>query len=158
MTVYTFEEMKDKYLGKKGTPNRDKYEAKLAKDLAKTNAKYTCPGDYIRESIKQKKIKLKDFAVMMNMSQSNLTELLQSKRRITPLVAQRLETNLDYPEDYWLKLQDDYDTEKKLQKKESVVLTADWAEKMLKSMDELKSQISVLISLQQQNHQMSAAR
>ena len=33
MKVYTLEEMEDKYIGKKGTPERDQYEQELAEEL-----------------------------------------------------------------------------------------------------------------------------
>lgn len=35
MKFYTLEEIEDKHIGKKGTPNRDKYEAKLNSFLKK---------------------------------------------------------------------------------------------------------------------------
>ena len=33
MKVYTLDEMEDKYIGKVGTPERDKYEQELADEL-----------------------------------------------------------------------------------------------------------------------------
>ena len=33
MKTYTLDEMKDKHIGKVGTPERDKYEQKLAEEI-----------------------------------------------------------------------------------------------------------------------------
>ncbi|MBQ9253436.1 MAG: HigA family addiction module antidote protein [Bacteroidales bacterium] len=158
MEFYTLNEVDDQLFGKRGTPEREEFIRECEKEIKEAKKRFSCPGEYIREGIKQVGLKQKDFAVKMNMTPSNVTELLQSKRRITPLIAKRLEDVLYYPVDYWLNLQNEYDTEKKLKQKESVVLTVDWAEKMLQTMNELKNQIDVLISLQQQNHKTPATR
>ena len=37
MKVYTLEEIQDKYIGKLGTPQRDKYEQELSEELEPIN-------------------------------------------------------------------------------------------------------------------------
>ena len=152
MRVYTMDEIDNIILGPKGTAERDSFDKELEEERIKVASKYTCPGDYIRQGVKQKKIKLKEFAQMMNITPSNLTELLQSKRRITPLIAQRLEDNLDYPQDYWLKLQDDYDLEKKRKRKDSVIVDKSLMEQVLQELKRFNEQISILVALQKDNH------
>ncbi|MBR1769239.1 MAG: HigA family addiction module antidote protein [Bacteroidales bacterium] len=158
LEFYTFDETLDEAYGKRGTPEREEFEKECEEAVKEAKKRFSCPGDYVREGIKQVGLKQKEFAFKMNMTPSNVTELLQSKRRITPLIAQRLEDVLYYPADYWLNLQNEYDAERKQQKKETVVLTADWAERMIQSIDNLSNQLSVLISLQQQNSRNPATK
>ncbi|MBQ9254210.1 MAG: HigA family addiction module antidote protein [Bacteroidales bacterium] len=149
MRVYTDEEVKDIIFGQIGTPKRDALEKKLEKIEKKYKGKYNCPGDYIKENIKVEGMKQKECAEKLGITPSNLSEILKGKRRITPMIAERLEEVFDYPKEVWLQMQEDYDKEKELQKKESVVLTSEWAEKMLQTMNKLSEQMGVLISLQQ---------
>ena len=149
MRVYTMDEADNIIFGPKGTPKRDALEKKLEKIEKKYKGKYNCPGDYIKENIKVEGMKQKECAEKLGITPSNLSEILKGKRRITPMIAERLEEVFDYPKEVWLQIQEDYDKEKELQKKESVVLTSEWAEKMLQTMNKLSEQMGVLISLQQ---------
>ncbi|MDT7827684.1 helix-turn-helix transcriptional regulator [Pricia sp. S334] len=60
MKTYTFDEVKDKYIGKKGTSERDAYENELRLDLI---------GDAIRQARKER-----------NLTQSQLGELVGVKK------------------------------------------------------------------------------
>lgn len=158
LEFYTLDEVNDQLFGKRGTPEREEFEKECEEAVKEAKKRFSCPGDYVRESIKQVGLKQKEFAVKMNMTPSNVTELLQSKRRITSLIAQRLEDVLYYPADYWLNLQNEYDAERKQQKKESVVLTADWAERMIQSMDNLSNQLGAFLEWQRQNNHIPATK
>ncbi len=45
MKIYSFDEVKDKFIGLPGTPERDTYEAKLKAELKKLNSKNSTPGN-----------------------------------------------------------------------------------------------------------------
>jgi len=60
MKTYTFDEVKDKYIGKKGTSERDAYENELRLDLI---------GDAIKQARKER-----------NLTQSQLGELVGVKK------------------------------------------------------------------------------
>lgn len=60
MKTYAFDEVKDKYLGKEGTPERDAYENELRLDLI---------GDAIKQARKDR-----------NLTQSQLGELIGVKK------------------------------------------------------------------------------
>lgn len=60
MKTYTFNEVKDKYIGKKGTPKRDAYENELRLDLI---------GDAIKQARKER-----------NLTQAQLGELVGVKK------------------------------------------------------------------------------
>lgn len=150
MEFYTLDESLDLGIGKKDTATRKEFDKDIAKEKELLSKQYQCPGDYIKRELKQRGITQKDFALLMKMSQSNLTELLHGKRRITPLVAQRLETTLDIPKDVWLKLQSDYD-ERQKEKQDLSAVQISSIDDLTKAVNRLSEQISVLIALQNNN-------
>lgn len=158
MKVYTMDEVDEILFGPKGTPKRDALDKKLAAIEEQYKGKYNCPGDYIKEHIKVEGMKQKECAARLGITPSNLSEILKGKRTITPMIAERLEEVFDYPKEVWLNLQNRYDKEKQLQKKESVVLTADWAERMIQSIDNLSNQLGAFLEWQRQNNHIPATK
>ena len=66
------------------------------------------PGSILREELKERGIKQKDFAQSIGMRPTHLNALLHGARRITPQLAIRLEKALDIPAQSWMNLQDNY--------------------------------------------------
>jgi|GEM_PF-5447274 len=69
------------------------------------------PGFSLKEELKERGIKQKDFAEQIGMRPSHLSELIKGKRPITKYVADRLETALNIPASFWLNRQARYDYE-----------------------------------------------
>lgn len=66
------------------------------------------PGSILREELKERGIKQKDFAQSIGMRPTHLNALLHGARRITPQLAIRLEKALNIPAQSWMNLQDNY--------------------------------------------------
>ena len=66
------------------------------------------PGTILREELKQRGIKQKDFAERIGMQPSHLSALLHGTRNISPQLAARLEAVLQIPARLWLNLQNNY--------------------------------------------------
>ena len=81
------------------------------------------PGDILKEELKERKIKQKDFAAAIGMEATHLSALIHGKRNITPAIASRLQEALAIPASVWLNLQNRYDVDKiRLSQKESAPL------------------------------------
>ncbi|MES2766891.1 MAG: hypothetical protein V4642_13535 [Bacteroidota bacterium] len=50
MKLYTFEEIKNEFIGKRGTKAREKYEQKLQRDMEKWAKKQKKPQDNLPQS------------------------------------------------------------------------------------------------------------
>lgn len=66
------------------------------------------PGSILREELRERGIKQKDFAQSIGMRPTHLSALLHGARRITPQLAIRLEKALDIPAQSWMNLQDNF--------------------------------------------------
>ena len=66
------------------------------------------PGCILRDELKERKIKQKDFAKMIGMQPTHLNALLHGARSISPQLALRLESALQIPARVWLNLQSNY--------------------------------------------------
>lgn len=66
------------------------------------------PGVILREELKERGIKQKDFAQMIGMQPTHLNALLHGTRTISTQVATRLEAALQIPAQLWLNLQSNY--------------------------------------------------
>jgi antitoxin HigA-1 len=67
------------------------------------------PGYILKEEIEAREIAKKDFAVLLNILPTHLSEVFSGKRPIGPKMARRLETALDISAGFWLRMQSDYD-------------------------------------------------
>jgi len=67
------------------------------------------PGEILREELKERGIKQKDFANSIGMQKSHLSEIITGNHSITPQIADKLEQQLNIPSVDWLNLQNQYD-------------------------------------------------
>lgn len=72
------------------------------------------PCIILREELKSRGLKQKDFAKMISIQPSHLNELLQGKRDISKSIASKLELGLGVPATSWLNLQYQYDSQKRI--------------------------------------------
>jgi|WetSurMetagenome_2_1015567.scaffolds.fasta_scaffold185891_1 HTH-type transcriptional regulator / antitoxin HigA len=75
------------------------------------------PGSILREELKERGLKQKNFAEMIGMQTTHLSELVNGKRGISEAVAEKLEDALGIPSLEWMKLQNQYNYDKKLLQK-----------------------------------------
>lgn len=76
------------------------------------------PGSILKEELMERGISQKDFAKMISMQPSHLSEIIKGKRSITKPVADKLETVLGIPSIDWVNLQIgyDYDTQQNVER------------------------------------------
>lgn len=67
------------------------------------------PGYILKEEIESREIAKKDFAELVQILPTHLSEIFSGKRPIGPRMAMRLETALDISASFWLRMQLDYD-------------------------------------------------
>ena len=67
------------------------------------------PGYILKEEIEAREITKKDFAVLLNILPTHLSEVFAGRRPVGPKMARRLETALDISAGFWLRMQSDYD-------------------------------------------------
>ncbi|HRD06323.1 MAG: helix-turn-helix transcriptional regulator [Saprospiraceae bacterium] len=72
--IVTFEEMKDKYLGKKGTQNRDEYEYELRMDLL---------GKMIKSTRKKRRFTQEHLGSLIGVQKSQISKLESSANSAT---------------------------------------------------------------------------
>ena len=70
MEIYTHEEIKDKYLGKIGTPKRDAYEANLQRRI---QACYF--GELVKEKRKSKRLTQEKLAEMLGVQKGQISKI-----------------------------------------------------------------------------------
>lgn len=66
MKTYTFDEVKDKYIGKKGTEERDVYENELRLDLI---------GESIRQARKERKLTQSQLGELIGVKKSQISKI-----------------------------------------------------------------------------------
>ena len=67
------------------------------------------PGSILKEELIERSISQKDFAKMITMQPSHLSEIIKGKRSITKQVADKLEEVLGIPSIDWVNLQIGFD-------------------------------------------------
>jgi HTH-type transcriptional regulator / antitoxin HigA len=67
------------------------------------------PGSILKEELKERGIKQKDFAQLIGMRETHLSTLIKGRRNISAEVADKLETYLGISSVSWLNLQTQYD-------------------------------------------------
>lgn len=69
----------------------------------------THPGEVLKDELKARDIRQKDFAQDIDMQPTMLNEVIKGKRSVTADIALLLEEALDIPADFWLHFQDQYE-------------------------------------------------
>ena len=69
----------------------------------------THPGEAIKDELKARDIRQKDFALDIDMQPTMLNEVIKGKRSVTADIALLLEEALDIPADFWLRFQTQYE-------------------------------------------------
>ncbi len=67
------------------------------------------PGETLKEELRERGIKQKDFAKTIGMSPSHLNELIKGKIRLTPSIADKLEGALGIDAIIWVNMQAGYE-------------------------------------------------
>lgn len=70
------------------------------------------PGIILKEELRERKIKQKDFAAQIGMQATHFNALLHGDRNISPQLALRLEQALGIPAQNWLSLQENYNLDR----------------------------------------------
>lgn len=70
------------------------------------------PGSILKEELKERGIKQKDFAKQIGMAAPHLSALIHGVRNITAAIAAKLEAGLGIPASLWMGLQSSYNTDK----------------------------------------------
>lgn len=74
MKTYTLDEVQDKLIGKKGTPNRDKFEYGLQMDLI---------GKAIRESRQKRKLTQEELGKLVGVQKAQISRLENNASNVT---------------------------------------------------------------------------
>lgn len=69
----------------------------------------THPGEVLLDELKARGINQKQVAIELNIQRSVLNEIIKGKRSLTADLAILLESYLEIPADYWMRLQSQYD-------------------------------------------------
>ena len=74
----------------------------------------THPGEVLKDELRSRNIKQKEFAADIGMQATMLNEIINGKRAITPQIAIIIEKALQIKADFWLNMQSQYelDTER----------------------------------------------
>lgn len=67
------------------------------------------PGYILKEEIEAREITKKDFAELLNILPTHLSEVFAGRRPVGPKMARRLESALEISAGFWLRMQSDYD-------------------------------------------------
>ena len=67
------------------------------------------PGQFLKEELKTRDIKIKDFSKKLLISNVQLSRILNGHNRLTPDIAVKLEKIFKISAEYWYKMQSNYD-------------------------------------------------
>jgi addiction module HigA family antidote len=67
------------------------------------------PGEVLLDELEARKILKKDFAALLGLQPSHLSDLLKGKRHVSARLALKLEQHLKINASFWLRLQMAYD-------------------------------------------------
>lgn len=70
------------------------------------------PGEILREELKERGIKQKEFAQQIGISPSHLNDFIKGRRSLSVKLAMKLENQLSIPFKTWMSLQNGYDYER----------------------------------------------
>ena len=90
------------------------------------------PGEILREELKARGIRQKDFAAGIGMQATHLSALINGMRNITPAIAEKIAMGLDgIPASFWVGLQERYNKHIMLKKQQGLSrLVAGYAHSM----------------------------
>ena len=71
---YTLDEVKDKFIGKIGTPKRDQYEFELQLDLI---------GEMIKIARKERKLTQEELGILIGVQKAQISKLEKSAKNVT---------------------------------------------------------------------------
>ena len=91
MKTYTFEELKDKYIGEIGTPKRDKYEQSLKEELQAYHI-----GEAIKQARLAKNLTQEELGAKIGVQKAQISRLEKGKS-ITITSLMRLFTAMEIP-------------------------------------------------------------
>ena len=74
MKTMTFDEMKDKYIGKKGTPERDAYELELKVEVL---------GEMIKKVRQEKHMTQEELGELVGVNKSQISKLERNTKNVT---------------------------------------------------------------------------
>lgn len=74
MNTYSFDQLKDKHLGKVGTEKRDKYEYELRLDLL---------GEMIRQTRKKRQLTQSELGEMIGVQKSQISRIEKNAKNVT---------------------------------------------------------------------------
>ena len=74
MDTMTFDEIKDKYLGKKGTPERDAYELELKVEVL---------GEMIKQVRKERHLTQEELGKLVGVNKSQISKLERNTKNVT---------------------------------------------------------------------------
>ena len=74
METMTFDEIKDKYLGKKGTPERDAYELELKVEVL---------GEMIKQVRKERHLTQEELGKLVGVNKSQISKLERNTKNVT---------------------------------------------------------------------------
>lgn len=97
------------------------------------------PGYGLREELKARGLKQREFAKMIGVQPSHLNELIQGKRDISNAIASKLESSLGIPATSWLNLQYMYEYQNKAIAQRSAKEQEAKSETMAKAIDSLRA-------------------
>ena len=97
------------------------------------------PGYGLREELKARGLKQREFAKMIGVQPSHLNELIQGKRDISNAIASKLESSLGIPATSWLNLQYMYEYQNKAIEQRSAKEQEAKSETMAKAIDSLRA-------------------
>ena len=86
-----------------------------------TPAIATHPGEILKDELKDREIKQKDFALLIDLPQTQLNEIINGKRRMNADIALVIGEALKMDASLWLNLQNNYDLDlAKINEKNSI--------------------------------------
>lgn len=115
------------------------------------------PGEILREELKERGIKQKDFAKEIGVQQTHLSEFINGKRNLNEELAIRLEKAVGIPYKHWMSLQNEYVYDcKAIEKRDAVNGRAAEFEEVCRGMFNLKElykrlNISSMVSAERVN-------
>ena len=99
MKTYTLDEVQDKIIGKKGTPNREKFEYELQMDLI---------GKAIKESRKERKLTQEQLGELVGVQKAQISKLESSANSATIDTILRVFKALKAEINFNVKLEDNF--------------------------------------------------
>ncbi len=118
--------------------------------VGRTGFRAVPPGEILREELRERGIKQKDFAKMVGMQESHLSELIKGNRKVTMEVANKLEDVLGISAVTWVNMQTQYDydfrviTQRNKEEQQAVKEESSYSE--IVNLNELYKRLSIVFT------------